>query len=286
MGQSYLKMGSFAALFLPILLVLFIHDGAYAAPRPQATVEERLFGNPTVTIGVPKATIEGSSRPFINILDPGPFGMLESFKGVPFAQPPVGPLRLKPPMPLDPNTDMGQLDATAMFPNACPQQVTCEKEWLANAHSNVLLTKDPPDTQLDIPSVPGLAQDVVEMIFNSPLVRNDVIGGNEDCLTLNVQRPGGVQAGDNLPVLLWIYGGGFEIGSTAMYEGAHVIETSVALGKPVVFVAMNYRVAGFGFLGGKEILADGSANLGLLDQRLAMQWVADNIREFGASTFL
>lgn len=122
---------------------------------------------------------------------------------------------------------------------------------------------------------------MLETILNSPLVKNDVVGGNEDCLTLNVQRPGGVKAGDNLPVLLWIFGGGFEIGSSATYDGAHVVETSVALGKPVVFVAINYRVAGFGFLGGKEVLADGSANLGLLDQRLAMQWVSDNIREFG-----
>lgn len=109
----------------------------------------------------------------------------------------------------------------------------------------------------------------------------DVLGGREDCLTINVQRPGGVEEGDNLPVMLWIFGGGFELGSTAQYDGAHVVQTGVELGKPVIFVAMNYRVAGFGFLGGKEILADGSANLGLLDQRLAMEWVADNIRSFG-----
>lgn len=76
--------------------------------------------------------------------------------------------------------------------------------------------------------------------------------GREDCLTLNVQRPGGVKAGDDLPVLLWIFGGGFELGSTAMYDGAHVVEESVALGKPVIFAEMNYRVAGFGFLPGKE----------------------------------
>lgn len=134
---------------------------------------------------------------------------------------------------------------------------------------------------MDIPGLPSFLTTIVEGVFNSPLLDIDVLGGQEDCLTINVQRPGGVKEGDNLPVVLWIYGGGFELGSTAMYDGAHVVETGVELGKPVVFVAMNYRVAGFGFLGGKEILADGSANLGLLDQRLAMEWVADNIRAFG-----
>lgn len=44
---------------------------------------------------------------------------------------------------------------------------------------------------------------------------------------------------------------------------------------------MNYRVAGFGFLGGKEIKADGSSNLGLRDQRLALEWIQYNIAEFG-----
>jgi carboxylesterase type B len=46
-------------------------------------------------------------------------------------------------------------------------------------------------------------------------------------------------------------------------------------------VAVNYRVGGFGFMPGKEILADGSSNLGLLDQRMGLQWVADNIAAFG-----
>lgn len=141
------------------------------------------------------------------------------------------------------------------------------------------------DTNVDIANVPQVAQAVLETVLSSPLLDIPALGGQEDCLTINVQRPGGVKAGDNLPVLLWIFGGGFELGSTAMYDGTHVVQTSVELGKPVLFVAMNYRVAGFGFLAGKEILADGSANLGLLDQRLAMQWVADNIRAFGMSSF-
>lgn len=66
-----------------------------------------------------------------------------------------------------------------------------------------------------------------------------------------------------------------------MYDGTSIVADSVAQGKPVIFVAVNYRVGGFGFMPGKEILADGSANLGLLDQRLGLQWVADNIAAFG-----
>ena len=66
-----------------------------------------------------------------------------------------------------------------------------------------------------------------------------------------------------------------------MYDGSGWVKESVAEGKPVIFVTVNYRVGGFGFLPGSEVLKDGSANLGLLDQRLGLQWVADNIANFG-----
>jgi triacylglycerol lipase len=66
-----------------------------------------------------------------------------------------------------------------------------------------------------------------------------------------------------------------------MYDGASLVEESISDGQPIVWVAVNYRVGGFGFMPGKEILADGSSNLGLLDQRLGLQWVADNIAAFG-----
>lgn len=66
-----------------------------------------------------------------------------------------------------------------------------------------------------------------------------------------------------------------------MYDGASLVRESVENGKPIIFVAVNYRVGGFGFLPGKEILQDGSANLGLLDQRLGLEWTADNIAAFG-----
>lgn len=66
-----------------------------------------------------------------------------------------------------------------------------------------------------------------------------------------------------------------------MYDGGPLVSNAIDMGKPYIFVAINYRVAGFGFMPGKEILADGSANLGLLDQRMGLEWVADNIAAFG-----
>jgi carboxylesterase type B len=68
-----------------------------------------------------------------------------------------------------------------------------------------------------------------------------------------------------------------------MYDGSALVVRSVALGQPIIFVSMNYRLNSFGFLPGKEVAADSSAsvNAGLLDQRLALEWVHKNIASFG-----
>ncbi|KAJ3572252.1 hypothetical protein NPX13_g5112 [Xylaria arbuscula] len=66
-----------------------------------------------------------------------------------------------------------------------------------------------------------------------------------------------------------------------MYDGSSLILNAVSQGKPFIFVSVNYRVGGFGFMPGKEVLADGAANLGLLDQRMGLEWVQDNIAAFG-----
>lgn len=59
-----------------------------------------------------------------------------------------------------------------------------------------------------------------------------------------------------------------------MYNPTSLLTQAIAQDQPFVFVAVNHRVAGFGFMPGKEILADGSANIGLLDQRLGLEWVS------------
>lgn len=60
--------------------------------------------------------------------------------------------------------------------------------------------------------------------------------------TLNVQRPSGTSSASKLPVVFWIFGGGFEFGSTQSYDATNFIGKSVSLGKPVIYVAVNYRL--------------------------------------------
>jgi para-nitrobenzyl esterase len=90
-----------------------------------------------------------------------------------------------------------------------------------------------------------------------------------DCLTLNVWTPDPGAGG--LPVMVWIMGGMFEIQGSAPYDGSHFARDGV------VCVVINWRVGAEGFL----YLGDGHANLGLLDQIAALQWVRENIAAFG-----
>jgi triacylglycerol lipase len=206
-----------------------------------AAPHKRASATPTVTISYPEATIVGLG------------GTVEQFPGIPFAQPPVGSLRLKPPQPL--TEPLGTINATANG-KACPQFV------FSDTINDAIPTAE------------------IGLLLDTPLFQT-VLNSGEDCLVINVQRPAGTTSTSKLPVLFWIFGGGFEIGWNSMYDGSSWITESVSEGKPIIFVAVNYRVAGFGFLPGAEILADGSSNLGLLDQRLGLQWVADNIEAFG-----
>ncbi|KAI0666901.1 carotenoid ester lipase precursor [Trametes maxima] len=104
---------------------------------------------------------------------------------------------------------------------------------------------------------------------------------SEDCLTVSVQVPAGTRQATKLPVVAFIYGGGFTSGSTAAFPGDVFIRRSVELSQPVVFVSMNYRLGAFGFLGGKEVKEAGVGNLGLHDQRLALKWIQKYISAFG-----
>ncbi|KAI5853303.1 Alpha/Beta hydrolase protein [Tricharina praecox] len=108
-----------------------------------------------------------------------------------------------------------------------------------------------------------------------------IITLGEDCLNLNVVRP----TGENgpLPVAVWIYGGGWQQGSAAdlKYNLSHIVQQSVEMGKPMIGVSINYRTAGFGFLYSQEVQNSGNANLGLKDQRVALQWIQKYIHAFG-----
>ncbi|KAH7028780.1 Alpha/Beta hydrolase protein [Microdochium trichocladiopsis] len=105
---------------------------------------------------------------------------------------------------------------------------------------------------------------------------------SEDCLLLNVYRPAGL-FGKPLPVLVWIFGGGFVqgSGSDARYNLTFLVDRSVEMGQPIIAVNLNYRLSAWGFLASQEVADGGDSNFGLRDQRLALQWVHENIRAFG-----
>jgi para-nitrobenzyl esterase len=112
-----------------------------------------------------------------------------------------------------------------------------------------------------------------DMVFRDP-------GPSEDCLTLNVWTPTDGQ-NTSLPVMVWIYGGGFQAGGTSepRQDGQFLAHRSV------VVVSMNYRLGIFGFFVHPELTAESphhaSGNYGLLDQNAALEWVQKNIADFG-----
>ncbi|KAK2776262.1 carboxylesterase family protein [Colletotrichum kahawae] len=116
----------------------------------------------------------------------------------------------------------------------------------------------------------------------------DMIGyqQSEDCLYLNVIRPAGVSPDAQLPVAVWIHGGGLYMGGSAdrRYNLSFIVENSVKQGTPVIGVSLNYRLSVFGFPGGKEAVQAGATNLGFRDQRLALHWVNENIASFGGAS--
>ncbi len=101
---------------------------------------------------------------------------------------------------------------------------------------------------------------------------------SEDCLTLNVWAPG---SGQRLPVMVWIYGGGFTMGSTRppLYSGANFAKQNVVL------VSVQYRVGRFGFFAHPAIAQTAKGglvgNYAILDQIAGLEWVRDNIAAFG-----
>jgi para-nitrobenzyl esterase len=168
-------------------------------------------------------------------------GTITAFLGVPFAKPPVGDLRWKP--PVAPVKWKGTRKTTE-FGSRCMQ---------------------------------GAIYD--DMIFRDP-------GISEDCLYLNVWTPAKLdksksKSKDKLPVMVWIYGGGFAAGATSepRQDGTNLAKEGV------VVVSMNYRLGIFGFFAHPELAKENNhnatGNYGLMDQSAALAWVKRNIAQFG-----
>ena len=159
-----------------------------------------------------------------------------AFKNIPYAAPPVGDLRWRPPQPALPWT--GTRDAS-LFGDSCPQ----------------------------------------------PFVKNLSAGlslpGNEDCLKLNVFTPS--KPGKNLPVMVWIHGGGM------LVDGSRDAQfTPINLTKNgVIVITFDYRLGTFGFFASNELIAEAKAkgepvgNYGTMDQIAVLKWVKNNIAAFG-----
>jgi para-nitrobenzyl esterase len=172
-------------------------------------------------------------------------GDLWSFSGIPYARAPIGPLRWRPPAPVE-RWD-GIRDASTFSPIA-PQSA----------------------------SVAGIT---------SPSDPDNSEPHSEDCLALNVWTPElpvtpSNGRGVGHPVMVFIHGGGFTSGSGSvfLYRGGNLVRNGDA-----VVVTINYRLGALGFLGHRELSEpDGLVgNWGLHDQVAALRWVRDNIAYFG-----
>ncbi|KAH8672755.1 Alpha/Beta hydrolase protein [Tricladium varicosporioides] len=106
--------------------------------------------------------------------------------------------------------------------------------------------------------------------------RSTGISESEDMLSINIWKPTNTNSTKSLPVMIFLYGGGFSSGANAMpqYDGSQF----VAEQKDIIVATINYRVNIFGFPNSPAIPYK---NVGLLDQRLAVEWLRDNIASFG-----
>jgi len=164
-----------------------------------------------------------------------PDGKVRTFKGIPYAAPPIGPLRWKAPQPV--SSWSGVRKAIDYGPRCMQGQ-----------------------------------------IFDDMIFRDT--GPSEDCLYLNLWMPANPPHA-KLPVMVWIYGGGFVAGSTSepRQDAGNLSK------KGVIVISMNYRLGLFGFFAHPELTKESghesSGNYGLLDQVAALEWVKKNIAAFG-----
>ncbi|XP_051161023.1 acetylcholinesterase-like [Leptopilina boulardi] len=230
-----------ASMFVNILLIFFL----------QSSIGNSQSNTDSLVVETTSGLIRGFSR---TVLDGHE---VHVFYGVPFAKPPIGPLRFRKPQPVDPWH--GILDATTL-PNCCFQE---KYEYF-----------------------PG---------FEGEAMWNPNTNISEDCLYLNIWVPQRVrlrhQGGapsvgtekHGAPILVWIYGGGYMSGTATL----DVYEADImAASSNTIVASMQYRVGAFGFLYLNQHFPNSQeapGNMGLWDQIMALQWLKDNAAAFGGN---
>ncbi|KAI9861152.1 MAG: hypothetical protein M1824_002650 [Vezdaea acicularis] len=203
-----------------------------------------------------------------------------NFSNIRYAQPPVGDLRFAAPVPPLTNRSTvndGQTGGSCYQAN--PAWIQTETEFLTQylTGQNVSnYTSLPANGSYPVPNGGGKLPPVDPQ-------------SSEDCLFLDVIVPQNVFnpncSSGGVAVMVWIYGGGYTTGQKSSYNPIGLLKqsenTTIGPGEGVIFVALNYRLGAFGFLSGPTFQINGTANAGLLDQRLALDWVQSNIHLFG-----
>ncbi|KFY48427.1 hypothetical protein V495_01341 [Pseudogymnoascus sp. VKM F-4514 (FW-929)] len=205
-----------------------------------------------------------------------------TFSNIRYAVPPVGELRFKAPVaPTGRNKTVNDGSGNPICPQSNPA-------WLLTAQAFLTGTPIENLTRPGQDSGSGGGFSLDDIPKPAP-------GTTEDCLFLDVYAPksiydapgvkdkkGGHQKG-GAPVLVWIYGGGYTAGVKTGNGNPATLLDSARDGdeKGIIFVALNYRLGMFGWLSGPTYQASGTANIGLHDQRLALEWVQKNIHLFG-----
>ena len=181
---------------------------------------------------------------------------VSTYLGIPYAQAPIGDLRFEPPVAYTSPDAISARD----FGRSCMQRTNGALTGVSDEELEAIGITDVGITRA--------RSYMIELV--------DGRGGqvSEDCLSLNVwTRPQSGEEGK--AVMVWIHGGSFDGGSSALpdYDGRRL-----AASQDVVVVSLNYRLSIFGFAMGR--------NLGLLDQRMAVEWVRDNIKGTAQPVFV
>ncbi|PYH82078.1 alpha/beta-hydrolase [Aspergillus uvarum CBS 121591] len=189
---------------------------------------------------------------------------LYNFSNIRYAAAPVGDLRFASPVQPEVNRTLVQIGSEVRI---CPQALP---SWMPQSMSAA-----------------------GSYFFNGSVTSTESVlmdpRASEDCLFLDVVVPKKIfkssgRKGKGAPVLVWIHGGGYAVGSKSGEGSGSPVGLLRRGDNEFVYVAINYRLGAFGWLSGSAVQRNGTANAGLLDQRLALEWVQQYIHLFGGDS--